>query len=122
MVEQATAIPDPLIVAGLKAPGNASDNPFLRVHPSSSGVQHCEVLGMEDAIASKTPTWLRWATKSLSWEVLDRPIKHDAPVHPTVDKRFALAAVQQPEGLLPYRPAALSGHDKFKELYQHAQK
>jgi len=117
MLEQATGVADPLIVAGVATRDDILRNDRLRLHPSSAGVQHCEVVAMDDAIASKTPKWLKWATRSLSWDVEVRPIPSAAPVHESVEGRFALAAVQRPEGFLPYRPSALAGHDRFKARY-----
>lgn len=117
MLEQATSIADPLIVAGVETHADIANNAFLRLHPSSAGAQHCEVIAMNDAIDAKTPKWLKWATRSLSWDVQVRRIPHDALVHESVYERFALAAVQQPEGFLPYRPAALAQHDQFKARY-----
>jgi len=120
MVEQATVISDPLRVAGLKAPGEASDHPHLWLSPSSSGVQHCEVVAMRDSIENKTPSWLKGVAANLNWAVKLREIDHRAPVHSTVDERFALAEVEQPEGRGPYRPLALGGHDKFNSYYTDA--
>lgn len=48
MVEEATKLPGGLLVAGQKSPGDASDNLKLRVFPSADGVQHCEVVNMQD--------------------------------------------------------------------------
>jgi uncharacterized protein (DUF2235 family) len=118
MVEEATKLPGGLIVAGQKAPGDATDNPKLRVFPSADGVQHCEVVGMADSIKSKVPNWLQPYTSSLAWPVKIREIKPDAPVHPTVRERFHLKSVIQCAGSGPYRPKALAGHDEFKAYYE----
>jgi uncharacterized protein (DUF2235 family) len=117
MVEEATRIPDGLIVDGLRAPGGATGNPKLHLFPGSDGVQHCEVAGMRDAIESKVPKRLLKFAGSLGWPVQVRPVAHDAPVHPTVSERFSLPSVAQCAGSGPYRPAALAGHDLFKHLY-----
>jgi hypothetical protein len=65
MIEEATSLPHPLLV-----------NPnSLQLYPSSAGLQHDEVAGMEDTIRSRTPTFLRWATKGYTWT-----IRHREPV------------------------------------------
>lgn len=46
-----------------------------------------------------------------------RRIAHDAPVHHTVAERFDLEWVPQCAGSGPYRPAALAGHERFKDRY-----
>ena len=117
MVEEATKLPGGLIVAGQKAPGDASDNPKLRVFPSADGVQHCEVVGMQDTIESKVPKWLQPYTGSLTYPVKMREIKPDARVHPTVTERFALKSVTKCAGSGPYRPEALAQHNDFKAYY-----
>lgn len=117
MIEEATAIPDGLIVDGQARPGDATDIPKLRLFPASDGVQHCEIVGMRDTIEGKVPKSLRRFTGRLGWEVQVRKVHHQAPVHPSVVERFALPDVTQCGGSGPYRPAALAGHDLFKHLY-----
>jgi uncharacterized protein (DUF2235 family) len=117
MVEEATKLPGGLIVAGQKAPGDVSDNPKLRVFPSADGVQHCEVVGMQDNIQKKLPKCLLPYIGSLTYSVKIREIKPDARVHPTVVERFALKSVTKCAGSGPYRPEALAQHDEFKAYY-----
>jgi hypothetical protein len=59
MVEESTKLPGGLIIAGQKAPGDATDDPKLRLFPSADGVQHCEVVGMAGTVESKVPKWLQ---------------------------------------------------------------
>jgi uncharacterized protein (DUF2235 family) len=54
----------------------------------------------------------RWARKTLRAPV------HDAPLHPSVIKRFALDSVQQYDVMAPYRPEALRGHDGLASYYE----
>lgn len=118
MIQQATGVPGGLIVAGQKAPGDASDNPHLRVFPSADGVQHCEVVAMQDSIASRLPKWLPKFWTPPTWPVKLRDIDPKAPVHPTVEERFKLTKVVNAAGAGPYRPLALGTHEKFKEYYE----
>ena len=118
MVEQATKVPNGLHVAGLKAPGDATDNPNLRVFPSCDGVQHCEVVGMQDTIESMVPAFLMRFSGSLKWPVKIRDIRPDAPVHHTVVERFKMETVTQADGIGPYRPLALANHSQFKDYYK----
>ncbi len=117
MIEQATGIPEGLVVDGSAGPGVASSNPRLRLFPSGAGVQHCEVTATCDAIDARVPAFLRRFSGRWGWQVKVRDVQPDAPVHPTVAERFALPAVQQPGGPAPYRPAALASHHAFSHLY-----
>lgn len=117
MIQQATGVPGGLIVAGQKAPGDASGNPHLQVFPSADGVQHCEVVAMQDTIAGRLPKWLLKIWTPPTWPVKLREIDPRAPVHPSVEERFKLASVINAAGSGPYRPKALEGHDKFKQYY-----
>ncbi|MER2264623.1 DUF2235 domain-containing protein [Methylobacterium oxalidis] len=117
MVEEATLIPEGLKIDGLRAPGDATDNPKLHLFPAADGVQHCEISGMHDTIERSVPKFLRRFSGSWNWAVQVRGIAHDAPVHPTVAERFALPSVPQCGGSGGYRPAALANHDLFKHYY-----
>jgi hypothetical protein len=57
----------------------------------------------------------------MNWTAKIRDITHDAPVHPTVQTRFALTEVTQCASIGSYRPEALRRHDNFKQLYLPAQ-
>jgi uncharacterized protein (DUF2235 family) len=118
MIEQATEVPDPLIVDGQPTLGDANGIPKLHLFPASDGLQHCEIAGMRDAVERMAPKWLRRFTGSLGWKVKVREIPRDAPVHPSVVERFAFRSVPQCGGSGPYRPVALAGHDLFKHLYR----
>jgi uncharacterized protein (DUF2235 family) len=128
MLEQAVGVPDGLKVDGMPAvadprhPVEVMQIPRLRLHPSPTGVQHCEVAGMRDAIearvsASWVPGWVRRWAQGKSWAIKDRDIKPDATVHPSVDERFALPSVAQCDGSAPYRPVPLATHVRFKDRY-----
>lgn len=128
MAEQATAVPDGLmlgtvLVHGNKMPNTGVAGQPLYAFPSADGVQHCEVVGMQDKLdgyAERLPGFLSKYVARLGWEVKIRTIRHDAPVHPTVKERFALDYVIQCAGSGKYRPAALQNHDDFKALYPPA--
>lgn len=96
MVEQATSIPDPLII----------DRSKLNVFPSPAGVQHCEVDSMRDFIGSCMPWPLRRRWKP-SWREKPRTEARGAPKHATVAERFALAGVWKCGRYGPYRPETL---------------
>ena len=129
MLEQAVSIPDGLRVDGMptvvdpRHPVEVMSIPRLRLHPSPLGAQHCEIAGMQDAITERTeaswvPGWVsKWAADK-SWEVGGREPKPDAPMHHSVDDRFAARAVVQCDGLRPYRPEALAGHARFRHFYE----
>jgi uncharacterized protein (DUF2235 family) len=127
MCEEATKVPDglkigPVFVHGTKMPNTGDAGPVLNIFPAANGVQHCEIAGMRDTLdsyAAKLPKW-RWLQRyigSMNWEVQIRQVTHDAPVHPTVAGRFALAEVMLCASVGPYRPEALRQHDRFKRLY-----
>ncbi len=117
MLDEATGIPDPLIVDGTRAPGVVGVMPDLRLYLSAGGVQHCEVVAMRDLIELRTPRWLRWATRGWSWSVKDRHVDVASELHPSVRERLALPSVPQAAGTGPYRPEPLQGHLEFAHLY-----
>lgn len=127
MCEQATAVPNglkigPVFVDGAKMSNTGEVGPALNIFPAADGVQHCEIAGMRDTLdgyAAKLPKWgwLQRYLRGLNWATKVRDVTQDAPVHPTVAYRFALAEVTQCAAVGPYRPEALRGHDKFKRLY-----
>lgn len=117
MIEQATAIPEGLKVDGQKEPGVSTDIPKLRLFPSADGLQHCEIVGMQDTLAGLPRPLSRWF-RNKGWAVQVRPIDQKAPVHPTVRTRFNLASVPNCTGDGAYRPQALIGHEEFKRYYQ----
>jgi len=131
MLEQAVSIPDGLKVDGMPAvadmhrPVEVMSIPRLRLHPAPAGAQHCEVAGMRDAIAARTEaSWVparvrKWA-QGKSWEEEARDPKPDAPVHPSVDERFAAGPVIQCDGLKRYRPDVLAKHERFRHFYEEA--
>ena len=128
MCEQATRVPDglktgPILVDGTKMPHSSDAGPALNIFPAAGGVQHCEIAGMRDTLdanAAKLPKW-KWLQSLIakrSWEVQVRTIDPHAPVHPTVDTRFALPIVVQCSGFGAYRPEALKNHEKFRHFYE----
>lgn len=131
MLEQAVGIPDGLKVDGMPAvvdmhdPVEVMSIPRLRLHPSPAGAQHYEVLGMRDAIAARTeaswvPARIRKCAEGKSWEEEARDPKPDAPVHPSVDERFAAGSVIECDGLKPYKPDVLARHDRFRHYHEEA--
>lgn len=101
MTGEGTTLPHPLIV----------DRRRLQLFPRANGMQHSEVETLLDRYPRWMPTWLR-----RGWGVKVRDIPNKATVHPTVDQRFALPAVQQCTRLAAYRPEALRHVDRYKHL------
>ncbi len=101
MIEQATSadIPHQLLL----------DRGRLKLYPSTSGPQHCEI----DGFANAHPRLSRW----FNWSTRLRTAAKGAPLHPSVAERIALPAVMQCGRLAPYRPAALEGDPRFSEFY-----
>jgi hypothetical protein len=131
MCEQASSIPGaletgPIFVHGEKMPNTGNACPGLNTYPAADGLQHCEIAGMRDTLdsyAAKLPKWgwLQRYIGSMNWPTKIRDIAHDAPMHPTVRKRFDLPEVAQCANAGSYRPEALRSHDDFKQLYLPAQ-
>jgi hypothetical protein len=107
MTAEATSLPHPLCLNRRR----------LHCFPSAEGLQHDEVVGMSDTISGRTPSFLHWATKGLTWERATRDPKPDSPVHPSVEERFALDQAHYQGGTGRYRPEALRTHQKFHLLY-----
>jgi Uncharacterized alpha/beta hydrolase domain (DUF2235) len=125
MAERAIEVPDglktgPIFVHGEKMPNTGNVGQSLHLYPAADGVQHSEIVGMQDTIDGYEewlPKFLRKHLAGPKWEVKVRTITHDGPVHPTVRERFVLDHVVQCEGSGPYRPEALKSHDDFKGYY-----
>jgi hypothetical protein len=103
--------------------GSGEVGQALNIRPDAAGVQHCEVAGMRDTIdglANALPNWA-WLRRLLgreNWEIKNRDVGTESKVHPTVARRFDLAAVVQcAAGTAPYRPDALAQHVDFKRYY-----
>ncbi|WP_018973145.1 T6SS phospholipase effector Tle1-like catalytic domain-containing protein [Rudaea cellulosilytica] len=101
MKEQATALPDPVIV----------DETRLHTFPDPAGMQHSEV----ESLREKYPSWLPW---KLSWPTQARVVADEGELHPTVYERFALARVLQCGTWRPYRPEPLRTHPGVDQYYQ----
>jgi uncharacterized protein (DUF2235 family) len=125
MIEQATIIPNglkigPVWVNGTKMPDTGESGEPLHIFPAADGVQHCEIAATRDTIDRRTPKCLKRFTRRWNWDEQVRDIDPDAPVHPTVRDRFALAGVVQCAGVGvpgPYRPKALERHHEFAQYY-----
>lgn len=117
MVEEATRIPDGLILDGERDRGAGEFRRRLMLFPAADGVQHCEVAGMRDTLDRIRPLWIRRLMKNRGWAVKVREIKPGASVHSSVPIRFALPSVVQCAGTGLYRPDALANHDQFKQYY-----
>ncbi|MDB5859967.1 MAG: hypothetical protein JWQ76_3656 [Ramlibacter sp.] len=106
MLEQVTSLPHPLKV----------DMSKLNLYPDPAGMQHNEIESMRESY----PWWLPKAWRH-AWAEQARDVAAQAPLHPTVAERFALA-----DGVLHYgrrrlyRPENLSSHDVVAQFYGSA--
>lgn len=101
MIEQATQLPDPMLL----------DKEKLWRFPSALGPQHCEYFAMRDAHPL-------WAKLRMVWSTSPRPIPTDGRLHPTVFTRLQAKAVQQCDQMKPYRPESLRNHEACREFYK----
>jgi len=108
MLEEARSVANPLIV----------DDSRIRIFPDPEGIQHDEIAGMRDTVRQRTPTWLRWLTRSITWKQSLRDPKINATMHPSVTERFAAASVPWQGGDRPYRPPVLRAHELFRDFYR----
>ncbi|MEH3085444.1 MAG: DUF2235 domain-containing protein [Xylophilus ampelinus] len=100
MVGQATELPHPILF----------DRSKLRLSPSSSGMQHCEIQSMREIYPDWWPRKLRFTyARQL------REVQSDAPLHPTVLARFENEHVSHFGIRRPYRPENLRSHGSFPE-------
>lgn len=102
MLEEATALPDPIHV----------DRSKLHLFPSAAGMQHCEVGSMRDRYWGWVPDRLR-----LVWSIKQRQVLDEAPLHATVHERFALPSVFKYGIKQPYRPANLAAHKNIAQPF-----
>lgn len=79
-----------------------------------SGLQHDEVLRLQNAWPKFTPDWLR---KKLSWASTSRRIHVDAALHPSVYERLSQPNVPSIDAIRPYRPENLRGHSKAGKYF-----
>ena len=99
--------------------GEATDNQYpiltdpteLNVFPDYSGEQHCEVRSFKDKM------YWRWWPWKWSWPELIRHIPDEAPLHPSVVRRFELETILDCGGWAAYRPAALRNHKVVAHFY-----
>ncbi|MBW6525257.1 DUF2235 domain-containing protein [Sphingomonas sp. RHCKR7] len=107
MLDEAQSVEHSLIV----------DATRLRIHPAADGLQHDEIAGMSDTVRRCTPTWLRRLTRPITWKAQPRSPVHNATMHESVARRFAMVSVPSQNGDGPYRPEALRDHETFRGLY-----
>lgn len=101
MTEQATAadIPHQLHI----------DRSMLKLYPSATGMQHCEIQGF----ANRHPT----IAKLINRREKSRKDVLGATLHSSVIERINYRAVLNCGELSPYRPEALAEDERFKHLY-----
>lgn len=103
MVEQATSLPHRLLV----------DPSRLNLFPHCRGMQHSEIETMRESYPSWWPRSWRW-----TWREASREVHIEAPLHPSVPERFALADGVPHYGVRgPYRPLNLSSHAELGDYY-----
>jgi uncharacterized protein (DUF2235 family) len=92
MIEELGELPEKLIL----------DRSVLRVFPDHKGMQHEEGKSITFKYASK----------------LDRTLKDNATLHPSVFLRFAEKEVLHFDEMKPYRPSNLSKHEELVAFYE----
>jgi uncharacterized protein (DUF2235 family) len=102
MLEQISGIPSPIIV----------DTSKLHIFPDAGGMQHCEVEAKRCSYPTWVPNWLR-----VTWTEKPRTEVLGAPVHPSVELRFALPHVMKWGRSAPYRPETLRKDERFSHYY-----
>ena len=122
MLEQAVCVPNglkvgPVLVNGVKMLGTGAVGTALHIYPADDGIQHCEITATRDYLNAVKPRWLAWLLRNRNYAVKTRSLPDEATVHPSVDRRFELPGVQQPNGFGRYRPDAMRGVDAFKRYF-----
>ena len=102
MVEQATQIPDPVII----------DKSKLNLFPDPAGMQHCEICSVLDLYPACFPA--RWRR---SWDEKARSGVSLAICHPTVLQRIELPAIRKLDVTQPYRPEPLRTDPDLSKYY-----
>ncbi|MFZ0458600.1 MAG: DUF2235 domain-containing protein [Rhodoplanes sp.] len=102
MVEQATQIPDPVII----------DTSKLNLFPDPAGMQHCEICSVLDLY----PAWFpaRWRR---SWNEQARQDISLSLCHPTVLQRIECPAIRKLGVTQPYRPEPLRNDQALSKYY-----
>lgn len=102
MVEEATGIPDPIVL----------DRSKLHLFPSPDGMQHSEA----EALLDRYPSWFprRWRR---GWSEVPRVEARGAPLHESVTKRFRLPGVLHCGRYAPYRPETLRLDERVGAYY-----
>ena len=98
MVEQATSVPNPIIV----------DRDKLHLYPDPLGPQHSEVF------AQRQGTW--WKRRP-AWPSAPRYINDEGELDPSVLARFAASCVVDCDVSSPYRPESLHAHKLLATYY-----
>jgi hypothetical protein len=110
MLDEARSLPHPIL----------ADDAYLRLAPSSDGMQHDE----RKMTIAGTWGWVRALGRyfpgddRLGWAKGVRKIDPNAPLHPSVIERFAMDGVLHYDEIAPYRPESLREHSKVKHLYE----
>jgi uncharacterized protein (DUF2235 family) len=109
MSDEAKEVPCPIFV----------DERYLQTFPLPTGMQHDE---RQDTLAG-WPRWFVWtlsrflAPDRIGWPEGFRKIPHDAPLHPSVLKRFEAPGVISYGEFKPYRPISLRQHQDVRQHY-----
>lgn len=109
MLDEARSLPHPIL----------ADDAYLRLAPSSGGMQHDE----RKVMIARMWRWVRvlgcyfLGDDRLGWAKGVRMIDPNAPLHPSVIERFAMDGVLHYDEIAPYRPEALREHSEVKKHY-----
>jgi hypothetical protein len=104
MVEQATQIPDPVII----------DTTKLNLFPDPADMEHCEICSVLDLYPSWFPP--RWRR---SWNEKARPDIPLSACHPTVLQRIELPAIHKLGVTQAYRPEPLRNDPDLRKYYEN---
>lgn len=85
---------------------------LLVTMPDATGLQHDEVLGVQQIWPGFVPSWLR---RRLTWTRKIRVVDPNAELHSSVQKRLAAGLVPHVDDVRPYAPANLQEHAKVGE-------
>lgn len=89
----------------------ALDWPKLNLYPDAAGMQHCEVLGLQQGYPSWVPKCFQF-----TWKEKVRPNISLVSCHDSFFERVRMKSISKMGIAQPYRPQALADSQEFQEL------